>query len=138
MHNTEDKEDISTEYLTELELSQWLCSYILFILHSSTHKIFKKTEMQKLSLGFFYIWETLAMYHMPQWQKHWSTLPNTGISPLEVLLQKGVLKMCSKFTGKSHFGMGVLLKVCCFYNITLKALKVHSQVWDNFWQLKAV
>ena len=43
-------------------------------------------------------------------------------SPPDMFLGKGVLKICCKFTGqqpykatllKSHFGMGVLLSICC-------------------------
>ena len=48
----------------------------------------------------------------------------------EVLLGKGVLKICSKFTGehprwsafsittlfKSHFGISVLLQICCIFS----------------------
>ena len=48
-----------------------------------------------------------------------TTSQNLGSCPTEVFLRKGVLKICSKFTGehaccfatlwKSHLGMGVLL-----------------------------
>ena len=52
------------------------------------------------------------------------------ISHPKVFLVKGVLKTCSKFTGvhlclsvisittllKSHFGMGVLLQICCIFS----------------------
>ena len=41
----------------------------------------------------------------------------------EVFLVKGVLKICSKFTGEhscrsviSHVGMGVLLEICCIFS----------------------
>ena len=69
-------------------------------------------------------------------------------SPSEVFLEKGVLKMCSKFTGehpcrggisikllKSHFGMGVLLHICCmfaehlFLRTPLEGCFCHLQVW---------
>ena len=54
----------------------------------------------------------------------------------EVFLEKDVLKICSKFTGdthaevwlkyickatlfKSHFGMGILLYICCIFSKNL-------------------
>ena len=59
----------------------------------------------------------------------WSKGTSFRSSHSEVFLRKGVLKICSKFTGehpcrsaisgsypKSHFGMGVLLKICCIFS----------------------
>ena len=60
-----------------------------------------------------------------------------------VFLRKGVLKVCSKFTGehpcqsvisatllKSHFGMGVLLQICCIYS---DHLFLRTSLGDCFW-----
>ena len=40
-------------------------------------------------------------------------------SPPEVFLRKGVLKICSNFTGERPWrsmGMGVLLQICCIFS----------------------
>ena len=48
--------------------------------------------------------------------------PNVSLfrgSRLELFCNKGALKICSKFTGEhpcSHFGMGVLLLICCIFS----------------------
>ena len=67
---------------------------------------------------------------------------NTGSSPPEVFLSKGILKIYSKFTGehpcqsvisiklqnkKPHFGMGVLLKICCIFSDTTPFIKNTSE-----------
>ena len=59
-----------------------------------------------------------------------SKILNFRSSHPEVLLEEGVLKICSKFTRehpyckatllKSHFGMGVLLQICCIFSEHLR------------------
>ena len=63
-----------------------------------------------------------------------------GSSRPEVFLRKGVLKICSKFTGKhpcgsvkSHLGMGVLLEICC---IISEHLSLIIPLDGCFWNLK--
>ena len=70
-------------------------------------------------------------------------------SPPEVFLRKGVLKICSKFTGehpcrivisikflsallKSYFGMSVLLWICCIFS---EQLFLTTPLKDCFWLL---
>ena len=80
-------------------------------------------------------WETLLSF-LPQHQC-FSDLHkrNYRSSPPEVSLRKGVLKICSKFTGehscqlKPDFGMGVL-QICCIF---LEHLFLRTPLGGCFW-----
>ena len=81
--------------------------------------------LRKMLVSFFSL-----CYSSKHWRKSRGKLMQSsetyGSSHPEVFLEKRVLKICSKFTGEHpcrsvtgehpHFGMGVLLYICCIFS----------------------